>query len=98
MALSVRLITRQQVVALSVEPATVLQEIEEKQSLQQELSAAIRLGGRHILELFKVSLDCFESLLKPLEELASKRLLVKSRGPCLEPTGGVRRIIRPTKR
>lgn len=76
-----------------VEPAAILQEVEEDQPFEQQLAARVGFGGREALILFEVGLDCIQRGVEAFEEVFGKRFFVESLRPTLEPSLGVCAIV-----
>ncbi len=69
----------QQVIALLIEPAAILHKVEEQETFEEKLCAAVGLRRGQRLVSFQVGFDGFDRVLETLEELACERFFVECR-------------------
>src|SRR6266849_4670117 len=88
---------RREVVAILIEPSSVLEKVKKDQALQQKLRLRIGLGGRELLIFLKIDFYRIQRIVKAPEKVLCKRFFVKSLGPISYPTICIGCIRRPNK-
>src|SRR5262249_46730921 len=87
--------SREQVMAVTIKPAAVLQKVKEDQPLQEQLGFRVSCPRQQPHVALEVPLNGIHGPFEALEEVSGKRLLVERLRPALDPAVGIRAVVRP---